>query len=60
MPSRYAHDADYWRKQAAEMRALAETSANASAREHLLRLAQDYELIAQGALFRPRGTSAEE
>jgi hypothetical protein len=56
---RYSKDADYWRKHAAEMRALAET-ASASSREHLLQLAQDYELVAKGALFRARGTLAKE
>jgi hypothetical protein len=58
MPSLYLHNADYWRKQAAKLRELAET-ASPSAREHLVRLARDYELIAQRPQ-RPEGTRTPE
>jgi hypothetical protein len=59
MASRYTNDADYWRKQAAEMRELAQT-ASIPARENLLRLARDYDLLAQGAQLRPQGTPPHE
>jgi hypothetical protein len=58
MPSLYLNNADYWRKQAAKMQELAET-ASPSAREHLLRLARDYTLIAQRAQP-PQETPAQE
>jgi hypothetical protein len=47
-------DPDYWRKRAKEVRDLAEQVSNLWVRNDILEMAEDYELLAQGAEERAR------
>ena len=50
MPERAViNDPDYWRKRAEEMRALSETMDDVEARAIMLRLAEDYDKLADRA-----------
>lgn len=54
MPMRF-NDPDHWTRQAAHIRALAETAGD-SARAELLILAKDYDFLAERAQRRAQGT----
>jgi hypothetical protein len=49
MPPRDLNDAKYWRDEASELRAIAESYHNASAAAPLLRLADDFDRTAERA-----------
>jgi len=49
MSSHLADNSDHWRKRAGELRRLAETMIRANPREKVLRLAEDYDRLAQRA-----------
>jgi hypothetical protein len=56
MPSSTIHDPKHWRHRAAEMRALSETMDDVEARAIMLRLADDYDKLADRAEQRAKGT----
>jgi hypothetical protein len=57
MPTNFANDAKHWRLRAAEMRALAETMNDVGVRALMLKLANDYDKLADRAEDRSTGTS---
>ena len=50
------NDAEHWRQEATKLRSLAEDVGDVSVRESMLRLAQDYDLLAQRAQDRANRT----
>jgi hypothetical protein len=59
MPDKFANDAKHWRDRAAEMRALAETMSNIETRAIMLKLANDYDKLADRAESRSSGTATK-
>ena len=56
MPASLINDPEHWRDRAREKRALAERLRNDLAKETILRIADDYERLAQRAEERSRGS----
>jgi hypothetical protein len=52
MPSLFINDPKHWHERAKEMRALAENAGDEESKQAMLRIAQDYETLAQRALER--------
>jgi len=59
MSASHINDPKHWRDRAEAMRALAEETADANARETMLRVAADYEKLAERAARRASGASAQ-
>jgi hypothetical protein len=57
MPASFINDPDYWRDRAKEKRMLAEGMKDQLSKEKILRIARDYERLAQRAEERSKGTS---
>jgi hypothetical protein len=57
VPSLY-NDSDHWRERAQQMRLVAHGIADAKARSIMLRIAQDYEKLAERAELRTDGRTA--
>jgi len=57
MPASFINDPKHWRDRAEQMRTLAEAIKDQISREMMLRIAQDYEKLAQRAAERSRGMS---
>ena len=57
MPASFINDPKHWRDRAEEMRTLAEAMKDQISREMVLRIAQDYEKLAQRAAERSKGMS---
>jgi len=57
MPASFINDPKHWRDRAEEMRTLAEAMKDHVSREMILRIAQDYEKLAQRAEERSKGMS---
>jgi hypothetical protein len=58
MPSGFVNDAKHWRDRAAEMRALAKGASDLDTEVIMLRLADDYEQLADRAAMRANGVLA--
>jgi hypothetical protein len=56
MPASLVNDPKHWRDRAREKRALAERLRNEQAKQAVLRIANDYERLAQRAEERSRGS----
>jgi len=56
MPASLINDPEHWRDRAREKRELAERLRNAQAKQAMLRIANDYERLAQRAEERSRGS----
>ena len=57
MPAWFVNDPEYWRDRAKEKRILAERMKDQLSKEKILRIARDYERLAQRAEERSKGTS---
>ena len=57
MAASFVNDRDYWRDRAKEKRTLAERMKDQLAKEKMLRIARDYEELAQRAEERSKSTS---
>jgi hypothetical protein len=57
MPAWFVNDPEYWRDRAKEKRILAEKMKDQLSKEKILRIARDYERLAQRAEERSKGTS---
>ena len=57
MPASFVTNPKHWEKRAADMRALARQMSDGEAKETMLRIAKDYEKLAQQALERSGGIS---
>jgi hypothetical protein len=55
MPSAFLNDPQHWRDRADQMRALASESSDPESRTIMLRVANDYELLARRAERRAQG-----
>jgi hypothetical protein len=55
MPASYINDPKHWQDRACEMRALAEQMKEAETKEIMLRLAADYDKLAERATQRANG-----
>jgi hypothetical protein len=55
MPSNFINDPKHWHERAEEMRALAEKAGDEESRQAMLRIATDYDKLAQRALERSAG-----
>jgi hypothetical protein len=55
MPASFINDPEHWRDRAREKRALSERLRNEQAKQTMLRIANDYERLAQRAEERLRG-----
>ena len=55
MPASYINDPGHWRERAAEMRKLAEDVTDSAAKETMLRIAADYDKLAERADLRTGG-----
>ena len=56
MPASFVNNPKHWEERAADMRALAGQMSDGEAKETMLRIAKDYENLAQRALERSGGT----
>jgi len=56
MPASFVNNPKHWEERAADMRALARQMSDGEAKETMLRIAKDYEKLAQRALERSGGT----
>ena len=56
MPPSFVNDPEHWRDRAREKRALAEHLRNEQAKQAILRIANDYERLAERAEERSRGS----
>jgi hypothetical protein len=59
MPSPFANDPNHWRHRAEEMRALAEEMKDAVARTTMLKIANDYDKLADRAEKRSDGAGSK-
>jgi hypothetical protein len=59
MPASHISDPEHWRARARQARAQAEQMADAQAKEAMLRVAKDYEKLAQRAAARSREPKPE-
>jgi hypothetical protein len=57
MPASFINDPEYWRDRAKEKRLLAEAMKDQISKEKILRIARDYERLAQQAEERSKGSS---
>jgi hypothetical protein len=57
MPASFVNDPEHWRDRARQKRALAERLRNEHAKQTMLRIANDYERLAQRAEERSWGAS---
>jgi hypothetical protein len=57
MPAWFVNDPEYWRDRAKEKRILAEGMKDQLSKEKILRIARDYEKLAQRAEERSKGTA---
>jgi len=55
MPASFINDPEYWRERAEEMRKLADGMKHSASKETMLRIAEDYDRLAQRAEERSRG-----
>jgi hypothetical protein len=55
VPASFINDPEHWRQRAAQMRALAEDVPDEQAKKTMLRIAKDYDLLAQRAEQRAKG-----
>jgi hypothetical protein len=55
MPASFINDPEHWRKRAKEMRALADQVSDPEAKQTMLRIAKDYDHLAERAEQRKRG-----
>jgi hypothetical protein len=55
MPASFINDPEYWRDRAKEKRRLAEAMKDQLSKEKILRIARDYERLAQQAEERSKG-----
>jgi hypothetical protein len=55
----FINDPEHWRRRAKEVRALAEQMTDADARSAMLRIAHDYDQLAERAAARAAGRSAK-
>jgi hypothetical protein len=58
LQAHYINDPEHWRRRAVEMRVLAENATDVSARETMLRIAEDYEELARRAQNRSAGRAS--
>jgi hypothetical protein len=56
MPASFINDPEYWRDRAKEKRMLAEGMKDQLSKEKILRIARDYERLAQRAEERSKGS----
>jgi hypothetical protein len=55
----FINDPEHWRNRAEEARTLAEHMSDESSRQTMLRIANDYDCLAERAVFRAQGTSPQ-
>jgi hypothetical protein len=55
MPAHFINDPDYWRQRGEEMRTLAEDMRDPETKRMMLRIANDYDLLARRAAARLKG-----
>jgi hypothetical protein len=60
MPASFIYDPEYWRGRAKEMRTLAAGMRDQLSQEKMLRIAQDYEKLAQRAKERSKGVTQSQ
>jgi len=56
MPSGFVNDSQHWRDRATEMRRIAEEASDPGAKAMMLRLADDYDVLADRATTRASGS----
>jgi hypothetical protein len=56
MPNSFINDPTHWLQRAAEIRALAQSMSDPQSKEAMLRIAQDYEHLAERAKLRAKGS----
>jgi hypothetical protein len=57
MPSRFVNDPEHWMQRAVQMRALVDDAKDTEAKEMMLRIATDYERLAERARDRARAAT---
>jgi hypothetical protein len=57
VPNSFINDPTHWLQRAAETRALAQSMTDPQSKEAMLRIAQDYEHLAERAKLRAKGAS---
>jgi hypothetical protein len=59
MPTSFTNDPEHWRNRAEEARALADQMSDEASKQTMLRIAADYERLAERAALRAQGASPQ-